>query len=144
MRRHLLWLGAAGLLAGSACQGPLSTTRYIPPEDCARQALEAALQAWHEGQQAPLQVGPVGVQFVDSHRRPGQRLCRYVVLGTAPGDAQRCFAVRLSLENPNEEVRARYVVFGIDPLWVYRHEDYEMLSHWMCETNDTRSTSAKS
>ena len=24
----------------------------------------------------------------------------------------------------------RFVVFGIDPLWVFRQEDYEMFAHW--------------
>jgi hypothetical protein len=37
--------------------------------------------------------------------------------------------VRLHLDNPAAEERAKFVVFGIDPLWVYRQEDYEMLIH---------------
>ena len=45
-------------------------------------------------------------------------------------DETRAFAVRLSLENPPEVQVVRYLVVGNDPLWVFRQEDYEMISHW--------------
>jgi hypothetical protein len=61
---------------------------------------------------------------------------RYTILGEAPGDAPRCFAVRLHLEEPQEEQRVRFVLIGLDPLWVFRHEDYEMLAHWECGVED--------
>jgi hypothetical protein len=40
------------------------------------------------------------------------------------------FTVKLTLEDPATELKARYVVVGIDPVWVFRQEDYDMLSHW--------------
>jgi hypothetical protein len=113
-----------------------SPARYVPTEETARLALEVALDAWRDGRPPPWQVAATTVQFVDTQRKNGQRLRRYVVLGETPGDSTRCFAVRLTLEGPAEEVRARYVVFGIDPLWVYRHEDYDMMAHWDCQTAD--------
>ena len=66
----------------------------------------------------------------DGHRTPTRKLTAYSILGEVPSDAPRCFAVKLTLGNPTAEVRERYVVVGIDPIWVIRYEDYEMLTHW--------------
>jgi hypothetical protein len=89
------------------------------------------MKAWQAGEPAGriTSLSPA-VEVADTHRRPGQRLVSYEVLGEVQGDSPRCFAVRLTLDNPREEQRARYYVIGIDPLWVLRHEDHEMLSHW--------------
>jgi hypothetical protein len=135
MRRRLLWLAAAGLLAGGGCKGR-DETRYVPAAEAARAALEAALDAWCDGRDPPARPGAAAVHLIDTHRRPGQRLVRYRVLGEAPGEGPRCFAVRLTLDGPAEEVRARYVVLGIDPLWVYRHEDFLMMIHWECHPDE--------
>jgi hypothetical protein len=84
------------------------------------------------------------VEFVDSHHKPTQRLKSFDVLGVAPGDGPRVFTVRLKLDDPAKarglggdgpppstlEVKVRYVVFGLDPVWVVRQEDFDMLAHW--------------
>lgn len=70
------------------------------------------------------------VHITDAHRKAGQRLEEYQILGEVPGDAPRCFAVKATFSNPAAEERIRFVVIGIDPLWVWRHEDLELLSHW--------------
>jgi hypothetical protein len=54
----------------------------------------------------------------------------FEILGEVPGPTGRCFAVRLKLREPVAEEKVRYAVFGIDPLWVFRQEDLEMLGHW--------------
>jgi hypothetical protein len=131
MRWCRLCLAALGLLAGAGCAGRGLPTRFVPTAAKAERALAAALDAWKEGQE-PRSVDGAKVHVADTHRKPGQRLQRYVILGEVPGDGPRCFAVRLSLESPQEEARVRYVVFGLDPLWVYRHEDFLMLAHWEC------------
>jgi hypothetical protein len=77
-----------------------------------------------------VQESAPAIHLVDTHHQPGQMLSAFSVLGPTTGDAHRCYAVRLSLDNPREEVRARFVVLGLDPLWVMRYEDYEMVSHW--------------
>jgi hypothetical protein len=141
MRWCCLALAAVGLLACAGCSNRGLDTRYVPVADKAQRAVEAALDAWKEGR-APRPVDNVAVHVADSHRKPGQRLRRYVILGEAPGDGPRCFAVRLSLESPQEELRARYVVFGLGPLWVYRHEDFEMLGHWECEEGAAKPSPA--
>jgi hypothetical protein len=123
-----LVLASLGFLLG--CRA--GHERFLPAEPKARQALEAALQAWRQG--APHGAVPgtaePTVQFVDSRRPPGQQLKSFVVLGAAPGDGPRVFTVALKLAQPAAEVKVRYVVLGLDPLWVIRHEDFEMLAHW--------------
>jgi hypothetical protein len=125
-------LAAGLLLVAVGCSEQSDPNRFYPPEDRARQALEAALTAWQQG--AP--TGPVpgavnpAVQLADSHRSPTQRLKAFTILGAAPGDGPRVFTVKLTLENPAAEEKVRFVVLGIDPVWVFRHEDYEMMSMW--------------
>ncbi|MSR59217.1 MAG: hypothetical protein EXS05_16500 [Planctomycetaceae bacterium] len=70
------------------------------------------------------------IGVVDHLQQVGRPLEAFEILGEVPGQAARCFAVRLRLSEPELEVRERYVVIGIDPLWVYRQEDYDLISHW--------------
>ncbi len=108
-----------------------SSARYVPSVTQAEAAVTASLEDWKRG----LPAGPVAdtkpaVQVVDSQRRKLPVLSDYQILGEVPGNAPRCLAVRLRWANPEKEERARYVVVGIDPLWVFRQEDYDLLSHW--------------
>lgn len=132
---HGIALGCAALM-GAACfvAGCASNDkqRYVPPEIAAQQALEAALTHWQNGKAPPclVKTGPPAIQLVDTHHSADRKLTAFTVLGATTGDADRCYAVRLTFDNPHEDVRARFVVLGLDPLWVLRYEDYEMLSHW--------------
>ena len=108
-----------------------SSARYVPSVTQAEAAVKASLDDWKKG----LPAGPVAgtkpaVHMVDSQRRELPVLSDYQILGEVPGNAPRCLAVRLHWANPEKEERARYVVVGIDPLWVFRQEDYDLLSHW--------------
>jgi hypothetical protein len=106
--------------------------RFIPSVTAAQETLETALNSWKtETPGSLLDLSPV-VQFYDTERRTKRPLRDFEVLGEAPGDAPRCFAARLTLDNPPEEKRVRYVVVGNDPLWVMSYEDYEMVMHWNC------------
>jgi hypothetical protein len=143
---------AALLLACGAGCGPRPSQdfeRYYPPEAVARRALETGLNSWRDGQPAgKVLAGEPPVVVVDSHRRSGQKLEQYEILGALPGDGPRRFTVRLTLDEPQEDQKARYLVIGISPLWVYRQEDYDMLAHWECatterEAGDNRPSSAK-
>jgi hypothetical protein len=106
--------------------------RYVPASGVARAAVESMLKAWTEGR-------PIGeaaathpeVFVVDKHRKDGQKLARHELIGEVSTDRARGFAVRLTLENPDEQEVARYMVVGIDPIWVFRQEDFELISHWM-------------
>jgi hypothetical protein len=136
MRRWHLCL-AAGLLAGLGCRERLDPNRYFPSEPVARQAVQAALEGWRTGRESAITLGTARVMFADGQRKPGQRLKRFAVLGETPGDAPRCYSVRLYLDEPAEEVRVRYVVLGLDPILVERHEDYLMWLRGLCATDDT-------
>src|SRR5262249_41831856 len=124
-------VGAWALLsAGCLGQGPGGTERYVPAEETARRGLDAALASWKEGRPPGKAAdGPPAVSLMDSHGRPGQTLTGYEILGPVPGEGPVLLAVRLSLDNPAAEERAKFVIFGIDPLWVYRQEDFEMMIH---------------
>jgi len=105
--------------------------RYIPESGTAREALEAALNEWRDGQPpGDIKGSSPAVQIVDTHRRADQRLQQFEILGEVGGDAGRCFSVRLTLVNPSEEQKVRFIVIGISPLWVFREEDFTMLTHW--------------
>jgi hypothetical protein len=95
--------------------------------------VEDVLIAWQKGRptgRVDSALLPVAVYVVDSHRRSGQTLRSFKILGQVAGNGPRSFVVRLSLESPTEEKNIRYLVIGLDPLWVFREEDYTMLSHW--------------
>jgi hypothetical protein len=116
---------------------------FVPAEDAARAALEAYLKAWAAGDKNPTVPGTSpAVQVVDDYRGKGRTLTEYAVLGPVPADAPRCFAVRLTLGNPREEVRERYVIVGLDPVWVWRYDDYEMIAHWEHRMPDEKDKKA--
>ncbi len=125
----LLLLLAGGLLFLVGCSREGKRTEdFTPPADKARQALEAALNHWKSGQQ-PGQVPGTSptVEVVDSKWKAGQKLKEFEILGEEPGTEPRFFKVRLTPPTgPAQEVR--YAVLGIDPLWVYREEDFKALS----------------
>lgn len=126
------WIAlVAGALLGAGCESS-AQPRLVPSDEAAQSALASALTAWQNGKAppCPVQDAAPAIQLVDTHYKPGQRLAAFKVLGPTTGDAHRCYAVRLTFDNPREEVRARFVVLGLDPLWVMRYQDYEMVSHW--------------
>lgn len=120
-----------GLVAAAGCSGDPRAEDFVPPEDAARAALEAYLRAWAAGDTGPTVPGTnPSVAVADELRQKGRTLAGYTVLGPTPAEAPRCFAVQLKLGNPAAEVRERYVVVGIDPVWVWRYDDYLMITHW--------------
>jgi hypothetical protein len=120
---------AVGLLALAGC-GPSGTARFVPNQTSAREALEAALNAWKGGQPVGRVEGhSPAIEVVDSRRQAGQKLSAFEITGedTTP-EGHRRFTVKLTLQQPAGTQEARYVVFGQDPLWVQREEDYQKLS----------------
>ena len=130
MTRQALCL-VVGIAAGSGCSRSPRAEDFIPSEDSARTALDASLKAWQNDEStSPVANTSPPVQVADGLRTKGRTLLKYEILGLVPADAPRCFAVRMTLGNPTQELRERYVVLGLDPIWVWRHEDYVMLTHW--------------
>jgi hypothetical protein len=121
------WLASA--LVWVVCFGCASKgyDKFIPSEDKARQALEAALNAWRDGKKpGPVEGAPMPVQVVDSQWLYGKQLRSYEIVGEEPNDGPRVFSVRLTLQKPaGQQATVRYYVVGKDPLWIYREDDYK-------------------
>lgn len=123
------------LVSAGGCAPSVSSgyDRYIPSAERAEAALVQVLDAWKSGETASalaFQAAPITLQVADTTRRPGQRLVDYELLGEVSGEGPRTFVARLKLDNPRQEEEVRYYLVGIDPLWVFRQEDYDALAHW--------------
>jgi hypothetical protein len=142
--RFFLFLNISLCLGLLGCSSEQKNSDFIPSDELAQRSLEGYLQAWQSGvydQEIP-NTKPV-VMASDGLRLNKRVLQEYTILGKVPADAPICFAVRLKLTNPNQEIRERYVVVGMDPIWVLRYEDFEMLTHWehpMPPNNQRKST----
>lgn len=114
----------------SAEQAARSTDRFVPSPAEAETALRAVFEAWRRGEPPGLvpNTSPA-VHITDTFRKPGETLVDYHILGEVPSERPRCFAVDLRFD-PERIERARFNVVGIDPLWVFRLEDVELLAHW--------------
>jgi len=128
-----LLLLAGGLLLSAGCSRSRNNVAdYTPSSEKAKQALETALNHWKDGNASGAVPGttPV-VQAVDTKWKAGQKLQGFEILGedapSTDGAAPRFFKVRLT-PTSGPPLEARYVVVGIDPLWVYREEDYKAMS----------------
>ena len=128
-RANLMCLALGATLVAAGCGQP--SGGYTPAPETARAGLEAALAAWREGQAPGAIAGSPPVQVVDTSRQPGQTLEAFEVISeTSLRGEGRCYVVGLTLGSPVVQERARYVVVGIDPIWVFRKEDYDKLAHW--------------
>lgn len=107
------------------------TNDFKPGTELAKTALIRALEDWQAGKPAGEIAGSKPLIHVsDTSRKPKQALDRFKILGETPGRSGRTFAVELSLKHPDEHFKTEYIVVGIDPLWVFRREDFELLMHW--------------
>lgn len=135
------------ILLGAGCGSKSGHERFLPSEEVARNALEQMLEQWQKGEipTSMAREGLPAITPVDSHRRPGQKLLHYEILGEVSGGGPKCFVVRVALDQPREEQKIRYVVLGQDPLWVVRQEDFVMLEQWShpMSKDDARSGSKK-
>jgi hypothetical protein len=128
LKPHCRGLRSISLIVclSAGCGGP--EERYVPEPDQGRAALAAALEAWKSGA-APesVKAGDTPVTFVDARRQAGQKLEAYEILNEAVNDSaghkQRAFNVRVTLAEGEPE-ESEYFIVGIDPIFVYRAEDY--------------------
>jgi hypothetical protein len=101
---------------------------HAPGQGEARQALEAALDAWQKGEKPDrLAAASPPVHPVDSQWQAGQALEGYQILADEPdepGDPAKRFSVSLRLKSAKAETKTRYIVVGRGPVWVYREDDY--------------------
>lgn len=133
-RRQISWVArAAALLGLSACGlGCNPSPSFVPSSASSRQALEAALGAWVNGQPlGPVQTVSPPIQVVDSAWQKGQRLDSFEIVGEEKGkDGLPYFTVRLHKSRPQGEETVRYVVTGRSPMWVFREDDYKSTQSW--------------
>jgi hypothetical protein len=54
----------------------------------------------------------------------------FKILGQTEVKNARHFTVRLNLQGEESPELVKYHVVGRDPVWVFRLDDYNMLSHW--------------
>jgi hypothetical protein len=126
------FLALLGLLvtAVAGCKDR-STQQFIPEEQEAREALEAVLTAWKSGQPfGRISSGPVPIDVLDAKWQAGKKLSQFSIVKQEQEDGKglRWFTVKLTMEGPSGEATVRYVVFGDNPLWVMREEDYKKTS----------------
>ncbi len=117
---------------------------FKPSTKLAENALVRALEDWKSGNPAGKIAGSEpAIHVTDTNRNPKQALDNFRILGEKPGQSGRTFAVELSLKHPNQQLKTEYIVVGIDPLWVFRREDFELLMHWDHHMPDPTTEKAK-
>lgn len=108
----------------SGCSGK-STARYIPTVPSARKALETSLATWKSGTaHGPITSSKPAINVFDARWQAGSELESYEILDEVKGEDHPQFKVRLKLAGQPEETLT-YRVVGIDPLLVFRDEDYK-------------------
>ena len=118
-----------GLTAG--CHSPSGPSSMIPDERVARDAISVMMKTWEERHPVGIleQTSP-RIQVVDTRRSKEPDLVRYQILSSAVDNRVYCFLIRLTFEGGEDPRNVRFYVVGIDPLLIFREEDYTMLMHW--------------
>jgi hypothetical protein len=89
------------------------------------------MDAWQAGQPAgEIPQSKPAIHVTDNHQQRQRGLEKYRILGETVARSGRTFVIELTLKSPEEKVKTEYIVVGIDPLWVFRREDYDLLMHW--------------
>ncbi len=111
----------------SGCSGRNSPSRYEPPKQVARSAIDAALKTWKSG----VPLGPIAgkpeINMFDERWQSGKKLESYEILDEVAGSEHPQFKVRLKIIGGAEEVN-EFLAVGIDPLLVFRDRDYRKTS----------------
>ncbi len=99
--------------------------KYIPSENTARDALDAALNAWKSGQaHGTVQSFAVPIDTFDARWREGGKLESFEILREEKNDGPRKFIVSMKLAADKSAAEFTYLVVGNSPLMVFRQEDY--------------------
>ena len=101
--------------------------KHVPSGDASRKALEASLSAWRDGKAVGVQeVAKPAIQAEDADWRAKKKLTAFEIVEEEPAkaDAPRRFKVKITLDGA-APIDAVFVVFGNDPVHVYRDRDFE-------------------
>ncbi len=137
-------------VAMSCCMGLLISgchdreADFKPSPELSKTALVRVLEDWQLGNPARnIDGASPAIHVTDSSRNPKQALEKFKILGEKPSRSGRTFAVELSLKHPDQQLKTEYIVVGIDPLLVFRREDFELLMHWDHRMPDLPAEAAK-
>lgn len=122
------WLVVAGF--GCGVSPSRDHAPMVPGPAVARAALESVLGRWVEAGDRRSEVDGVRVELSDTRNAEGARPTSFEVLGTVRADWARGYVVRLTWPDKAEPETAAFVVAGVDPIWVMRKDDIELLMHW--------------
>lgn len=112
----------AALLAGCGGDG---TQRYVQSSESARSSLETALNAWKNGDpHGTIESGDTEIDVFDARWRDGQQLESFEIVEELPADPHQTFKVTMRMKDATEDEENTYIVLGIDPIQVFRSEDY--------------------
>lgn len=117
-------VSCALMLVSVAGCGGNSIESYKPKSASARQAIEKSLDAWKSGKSLATISGSPAIDTFDARWRSGAKLEEFTILEEVPNEEHPQFKVRVKLANKSEETN-EYIVVGIDPLLVFRKEDYQ-------------------
>jgi hypothetical protein len=113
-----------GVLGTSGCGRP--EARYVPPSDTAQQSLDAALNAWKNGsREQTFSSQGTSITVFDSRWRAGNKLQGFQITEELAPNPHREFRVKMRLAKKAKDEETTYLVIGINPLLIYRSEDYE-------------------
>lgn len=133
-RFHLNPLGVIVLstsLAIGCGEAPDTNITPLPDAPAARKAIEAAMENWKAARPTgQIDPGPPRIQVNDSFRKKDQTVERYEILGQTTRERSITFVLRVTFSNPDEVQYVRFVLLGVDPIIVFRQEDYDLMSHW--------------
>ncbi len=103
----------------------------IPDSPSARRAIDVAMASWKAGRPTGrVESTAPQVLVADTMRTAGQALDRYEILGDTVSGKTRDITVRVHLLHPEKTEILRFKIVGIDPVVVFREENYDMLAHW--------------
>ena len=103
--------------------------RYIPSEATAKEALNAALKAWQDGQvHGTITTYHVPIDTYDARWQAGVKLETFEVVRDEMLDGRKAFVVKMKLADGKKEQEVTYLVIGNDPLMVFRKQDYDKAS----------------
>lgn len=122
-----LTLGLTALTLCGCSRVDRSQTDILPNTDKARVALDKALTAWKNGEKmGSIKEEAYTVEVADRIWMAGKKLSAFEILEAEDKPGPRWFSVRLTLKGSQPQT-VRYAVLGINPLWVYREEDFNKL-----------------
>lgn len=108
------------------CRGK-SIESYDPQKDVARQAIEKSLSTWKSGKPLATIPGTPAIDTFDTRWRSGTKLKDFSILEEVPEQEHPQFKVQLQFAGKPAET-SEFIVIGIDPLLVFRKEDYLKVS----------------